>query len=396
MTLDREGTKEARTRRPNNVSISPNPTFVKEYFVNFTKQKNASTRYKTACKVERVDLSGKDSELGEITSGLIVWKRDLLPPKMLLAVPLLITEREECDEVTKEGSRICRTQNPTTRETVKREQEGKLAGELAHKKVVLARDVTSDRKGKTNSRHEPIAHSTGDEEQTRRHLQNQKNCLEPKELPKRWRRYRSLKGTTSEPLSKHQFNLSRFKTTLLRKKRAYYESSPCKRKQINWELAQMCMCRYEMARTCMTIRNLKLYAWNGYFRSYALFGANDIYMMNDRVSMYTLIVFTNTWIPYRNELGFCKILRHVCECMCNKICNRTTRIRRRVKHGTCDMKCAHIVCNAWYALELKNHIDRKHFYFQVEIQPSPQIKLWGGRGLREDRRKTIAKLWKKL
>ena len=144
----------------------------------------------------------------------------------------------------------------------------------------------------------------------------------------------------------------------------------------------------------MTIRNLKLYAWNGYFRSYALFGANDIYMMNDRVSMHTLIVFTIAWILYSNELDFCTILRHVCECMCNKICNRTTRIRSRVKHGACDMKYAHIVCNAWYVLELKNHINRKYFYSKAKIQPSPQIKLWEGKGLRDDRRKTNAKLWK--
>ena len=155
------------------------------------------------------------------------------------------------------------------------------------------------------------------------------------------------------------------------------------------------MSRVEMARTCMTIRNLKLYAWNEYFRSYTLFGANDIDVMNDRVSMYTLKMFTNAWIAYKNELDFCKIFRHVCECMCNKICNRTIRIRKRVKHGTCNMKYVNIVCNAWYGLELKNHIDKKYFYSKAKIQPSPQIKLWGGKGLRKDRSKTNAKLWKK-
>ena len=54
----------------------------------------------------------------------------------------------------------------------------------------------------------------------------------------------------------------------------------------------MCMSRMEMARTYLTIRNLKLYAWNGYFRSYTLFDANDIDVMNDRISMYTLKMFT--------------------------------------------------------------------------------------------------------
>ena len=120
-------------------------------------------------------------------------------------------------------------------------------------------------------------------------------------------------------------------------------------------------------------------------------------MLNDKFSMHTLIVFTIAWILYSSELGFCKILRHVCECMCNKFfCNRTIRIRSRVRHGSCNMKYAHIVCNAWYALELKNHIDRKYFYSKAKIQPSPQIKLWRGKGLRDDRRKTNAKFWKKL
>ena len=244
LTLDREGTKEAQIRRPNKVSISLNPTCVKEYFVNFTKQKTTCTRYKAACKVKRGDLSRKESELGEITRRLIVRKRDLLPPKALLAVLLLKIEREECDEVTKERRRVCKTQNPTARETVKHEQDGTLAGEPAHEKVVSTKGETLDREGRMNSRHELAAHSTEGEEQPKRHLQNQKNCLEPKKLPKRWRRYKSLKGPSSEPSGKHQFNLSRFKIVLFRKKRAYYESSPCKRKQINWEPVQMCMCRY--------------------------------------------------------------------------------------------------------------------------------------------------------
>ena len=159
----------------------------------------------------------------------------------------------------------------------------------------------------------------------------------------------------------------------------------------------MCMCRCEMARTCMTIRSLKLYAWNGYFRSYALFGANDICMLYDKVNIHTLIVFIVAWILYSSELGFCKILRHVCECMSSKkICNSTARIRSRITYGLCVMKYAHIVCNAWYALELKNHIVSKHFYSKAKIQPSPQIKLWGGKGLRENRRKSNAKFWKKL
>ena len=159
-TLGREGTNEARTRRPNKVSISPNPTCVKEFFVNFTKQKNTCTRYKATCKVERVDLSGKDSKIEETTRGLIMWKRDLLPPKALLVVSLLITEREECHVITKKKRRVCRTLNPRTRETVKHGRDRKLARELAHKEIVSARGVTPDTKGRTNPRHEPAAHNT--------------------------------------------------------------------------------------------------------------------------------------------------------------------------------------------------------------------------------------------
>ena len=58
------------------------------------------------------------------------------------------------------------------------------------------------------------------------------------------------------------------------------------------------------------------------------------------------------------------------------------------------MKYAHIVCIVWYILDFKNYIVSKHFYSKAKIQPSPQIKLWGGNGLRENRRKTHAKLWK--
>ena len=41
-------------------------------------------------------------------------------------------------------------------------------------------------------------------------------------------------------------------------------------------------------------------------------------MLYDKVSIHTLIVFIVAWILYSSELGFCKILRHVCECMSSK------------------------------------------------------------------------------
>ena len=157
----------------------------------------------------------------------------------------------------------------------------------------------------------------------------------------------------------------------------------------------MCMCGCEMVRTCMSVRNFKLYVWNLYFRRYALFSGNDVCMMYDKVSMHVMIVLTATWKLYTSELGFCKVLIHVCECMsCSKICNSIIWVRNSVTYCLCVMKYAHIVCNAWYVLELKNYIVNIQFYFEAKIQPSPQIKLWGGNGLRDNRRKTHTKLWK--
>ena len=109
----------------------------------------------------------------------------------------------------------------------------------------------------------------------------------------------------------------------------------------------MCMYGCEMVRTCMIVRNFKLYVWNWYFRRYALFGDNDVYMMYDKVSMHTMIVLIATWKLYTNELRFCKVLVHVCECMrCSKIYNSTIWIRSNVIYYLCVMKYAYSVCNA--------------------------------------------------
>ena len=48
---------------------------------------------------------------------------------------------------------------------------------------------------------------------------------------------KSLKKLTRKLLGIYQLNLSRYKSVFLRSKGAYYESSPCKRKQVNWEYA---------------------------------------------------------------------------------------------------------------------------------------------------------------
>ena len=102
LTLDREGTRVAQTRRSTKVNISLNPTYVKVYFVNSTRHKTAFTRYKAVCREERADLSGKERENEEITKRLKVRRCIVLPPKALLVVPKGRTGREECTEVTKE------------------------------------------------------------------------------------------------------------------------------------------------------------------------------------------------------------------------------------------------------------------------------------------------------
>ena len=109
----------------------------------------------------------------------------------------------------------------------------------------------------------------------------------------------------------------------------------------------MCICGYEMVRTCMTHRNFKLYVWNWYFRRYALLDGNDVCMMYDKVRMHILIVFTATWKLHTSKFGFCKVLKHICKYMsCSKICNSTVRARSSVTYCLCVMKYAHIVCNA--------------------------------------------------
>ena len=120
---------------------------------------------------------------------------------------------------------------------------------------------------------------------------------------------------------------------------------------MNWKYAQMCMCGCEMVKTCMTVRNFKLYVWNWYFRRYVLFGCNAVCMMYDKISMHILIVFTTAWKLYISELGLCKVLKHVCECMsCSKICTSTVWVKSSVTYCLCVMKYAHILCNAWYVL----------------------------------------------
>ena len=96
-----------------------------------------------------------------------------------------------------------------------------------------------------------------------------------------------------------------------------------------------------------------------------------------------------------SKLRFCKMLKHASEFMRNKkIWNSIAWVKSSVIHGLCVIRKIHAVCNAWYVVELKNQTISTHFYPKVKIQPSPQIKLWGGYGLRENRKISYAKLWK--
>ena len=170
LTLDKEGTREAQTRRPNKVNISLNPTCEKVCFLNFTRHKATCTRHEAACRKERADLLGKERENGEITRRLKVRRRDLLLPKALLAMPQSRTEHEECDEVTKERRRICRNKNPTARETVKSERDKTLTGVPVHEKTISVKGEASNREGRTSSKHKPAIHNTKGEEQPKRYL----------------------------------------------------------------------------------------------------------------------------------------------------------------------------------------------------------------------------------
>ena len=71
-----------------------------------------------------------------------------------------------------------------------------------------------------------------------------------------------VKKLTNNLSGIHQLNLSRYKSFFLSRKGVYYESPPYKRKQVNWEYAQMCMCDCKMIRSCMIDGNLKLCVWN--------------------------------------------------------------------------------------------------------------------------------------
>ena len=213
------------------------------------------------------------------------------------------------------------------------------------------------------------------------------------------KRFSTTRGEAKQPMSKlsgiHKPNLRRYKSISLSSKGAYYESPNCKRKQVNLEYAHMCMSDCNLIRRCMIDGNLKLCVWNWYPRSYVVINENIVCMMYDEINIHILTIPTTKWKHHTSELRFCKMLKHACGFMRNKkICISIARVKSSVIHGLCVIKEIHAVCNTWYVFELKNQTISTHFYSKVKIQPSPQIKLWGGYGLRENRKISSTKLWK--
>ena len=83
----------------------------------------------------------------------------------------------------------------------------------------------------------------------------------------------------------HKPNLSRYKSIFLSSKGAYYESPYCNRKQTKWEYTQMYMSVWNMIKTCMLNRNLKLRVWNRYPRSYEVINEYIVCMMYDEINI---------------------------------------------------------------------------------------------------------------
>ena len=157
----------------------------------------------------------------------------------------------------------------------------------------------------------------------------------------------------------------------------------------------MSMCVWNMIKTCMLDGIPKLYACNKYPRNYVMTIEYIVCMMYDKINMHTLTIPTIKWKYHINELRFCKMLKHACKFTRNKkIGNIIALVRGKVTHDLCVLRKIHDVCNSRVGVELKNQTTSKHFYSKAIIQPSPQIKLWGGYGFRANRKTSYTKLWK--
>ena len=80
----------------------------------------------------------------------------------------------------------------------------------------------------------------------------------------------------------------------------------------------MSMSVWNMIKTCMLDRILKLYAWNKYPRNYEVTIEYIVCMMYDKINIHTLTIPTIKWKHHISELRFCKMLKHACEFIRNK------------------------------------------------------------------------------
>ena len=110
------------------------------------------------------------------------------------------------------------------------------------------------------------------------------------------KRFSTTRGKVKQLTSKlsgiHKPNLRRYKSIFLSRKGAYYESPNCKRKQVNWEYAQMSMSDCNLIKRCMIDGNLKLCVWNWYPRSYVVINGNIVCMMYDEINIHILTILT--------------------------------------------------------------------------------------------------------
>ena len=159
----------------------------------------------------------------------------------------------------------------------------------------------------------------------------------------------------------------------LNSKGAYYESPMYLIEQVKGVYALMCMCDWKLIGRCMIVVNLKHCVWYYYPRKLIMSNVNNVGMMY--VAINIKIIITTIGNQHTSELRSTTMLKLACKFMCNqKICNRITKsLNNGVK---------------------LNQTINTNLYSKAKIQLSPQIKLWGGFGLRGNREKSSIKLWK--
>ena len=203
-----------------------------------------------------------------------------------------------------------------------------------------------------------------------------------------------VKQSTSTTVGIHEPTLNSYKLISFNSKGAYYESPMYVTEQVKWEYTLMCMCDWKLIGRCMIDVHLKLCVWNCYPRKLVMSNVNNVGMMYDVTNIKTLTITTTIGKHHSSELRSFKMLKHACEFMNNqKICNSITKTVNNVLHDLLVIKKIHVVCKDCYAVKLNQTIST-NLYSKAKIQLSPQIKLWGGYGLRGNRKTSSTKLWK--